>query len=257
MTCLLLIFVACGDDDSDFATRPSDASSSSGKEIAANSSSSRNDESSSSFSQFNPDIEYGELVDDRDGETYKTVKIGEQVWMAENLRFVTDSSYCFYLEKSDCAKYGRIYRWYAALGKLKSECGSAHVCHLPIGDIQGVCPSGWHLPSKTEWETLLNTVGGESVAGKKLKSMSDWKDYGGESGNGSDDFGFSALPAGTMTSEGYFFHANVGLKTCFWSSTQYDEFCAYIVDLSYSRAEVHLDYSYRDGAVSVRCVQDE
>ena len=132
------------------------------------------------------------LKDARDGQTYKTVKIGGQWWMAENLNFETDSSFCYNDEESNCTKYGRLYRWAAAVGKSESECGYGHTCSLPSGNIQGVCPSGWHLPSLTEWDSLIDAVGGVSISGEVLKSTSGWND----SGNGTDVFGFSALPAG-------------------------------------------------------------
>ena len=115
-------------------------------------------------------VELGTFTDERDEQTYKTVKIGDQVWMAQNLNFKTDSSFCYNDEEANCTKYGRHYKWAAAVGKSESECGYGNECSLPSGDIQGACPSGWHLPSKTEWETLFTTVGGNSTAGKVLKS---------------------------------------------------------------------------------------
>ena len=127
-------FVACSDDDSDFATRPSGGSSSSvceGCDDASSSSvksSSSSAKSSSSATLANPcktgstdTCEYGELVDDRDGQAYKTVKIGDQWWMAENLNFKTDSSFCYKDSAEYCEKYGRLYRWAATVGKRSEE----------------------------------------------------------------------------------------------------------------------------------------
>ena len=271
------MFVACGDDDSDFATRPSDGSSSSvcedcddessssGKEIATNSSSSRNDKSSSSSAKSSSSVtlatpcktktedncEYGELVDDRDGQAYKTVKIGDQWWMAENLNFKTDSSSCYIKEESNCAKYGRLYRWAAAVGKSESECGYGYTCSLPSGNIQGVCPKGWHLPSKAEWKTLFNAVGGKSTAGKILKSTSGWN----SSGNGTDSFGFSALPAGGRLSDGGYY--GKGNHADFWSSTESDDDDAYDVYLYYGIDDAYLSFGSKDHWVSVRCLKDD
>ena len=109
-----MMLVACGDDDSDFSTRPTQ----------------------------------GTFTDFRDGQTYRTVKIGEQVWMAENLNFKTDSSWCYNDEESNCQKYGRLYSWNAA---------------------KSACPADWHLPSKAEFETLLKAVGGMESRIRKMK----------------------------------------------------------------------------------------
>jgi uncharacterized protein (TIGR02145 family) len=102
----------------------------------------------------------GTMTDPRDGKQYKTVKIGEQVWMAENLNYKTDNSSCYNNSAEFCEKYGRLYKWADAVGKLESECGFGHRCSLPSGNIQGVCPSGWHLPSEMEFLKLSETVNG-------------------------------------------------------------------------------------------------
>ena len=175
------MFVACGDDDSDFVTRPSDdssssvcedcddESSSSGKEFATNSSSSRNDKFSSSSAKSSSSVtlatpcktktedncEYGELVDDRDGQAYKTVKIGDQWWMAENLNYaylqrtseLDSSSFCYNDSVEYCDKYGRLYTWAAAMDSAGTwstngkDCGYDVECS-PTYPVRGVCPSG-------------------------------------------------------------------------------------------------------------------
>ena len=260
------MLVACGDDDSDFATRPSDGSSSSvcedcddgsssskkqgdgGSEAAMTSSSSAKSSSSriGCKTETEDNCEYGELVDDRDGQTYKTVTIGTQTWMAENLNFETDSSFCYNKEESNCAKYGRLYEWAAAVGKSESECGYGYTCSLPSGNIQGVCPEGWHLPSYDEWKTLFN----ESMAGKVLKSMSGWE----KSGDGTDDFGFSALPAGYRYDDRYY---NLeGYYAYFWSSTEFDSNRSYNMYLGYSDYYAGLDNNSKGDGFSVRCLQD-
>ncbi|SOE78557.1 major paralogous domain-containing protein [Fibrobacter sp. UWT3] len=247
---LAFFFVACGDDDSSFATRPSDGSSSSvcedcddGSSSSAKSSSS-SAESSSSVTLATPcktdstdTCEYGELVDDRDGQTYKTVKIGDKWWMAENLNYEVDSSFCYNDSAEYCEKFGRLYRWAATVGKSESECGYGYTCSLPSGDLQGVCPSGWHLPSRAEWETLINAVGGKSTAGIKLKSSSGWN----SSGNGTDAFGFTALPAGDRNVRGEF--SLEGRDAFFWSSTEND--CSYADCML-------LRFGYDDGGMRLR-----
>ena len=217
--------------------------------------------SSSSFYQLSSNVEYGELADSRDGQTYKTVMIGTQTWMAQNLNFKTDSSFCYNDEESNCTKYGRLYTWAAAVDKLESECGYGHACSLPSGNIQGVCPSGWHLPSKAEWETLFNAVGGQStadgysMAGKELKAISGWNNAewnNGGNGNGTDDFGFSALPAGYRDVN---WHYCEWYFASFWSSTEYDSGNAYSLDL-YDNDLAYLHDNYKVLGNSVRCLKD-
>ncbi len=176
------------------------------------------------------------------------------MWMAENLNFKTDSSYCYKDQDSNCTKYGRHYRWTAAVGKSESECGYGYnTCSLPSGNIQGVCPSGWHLPSKAEWETLFNAVG-DSSAGTKLKSTSGWNNYNGKDGNGTDAFGFSALPAGYRISSGN--GGAEGLSAYFWSSTEDGIYYAYTMYLSNNDDGAYLVGDNKRNGFSVRCVKD-
>ena len=109
--------------------------------------------------------------DDDGGGSVKTVKIGNQVWMAKNLNNNVSGSKCYEDKSANCDKYGRLYSWDMA---------------------KTACPSGWHLPSDAEWDVLVNYVGGSSTAGTKLKAKSGWDN----NGNGTDDFSFSALPGG-------------------------------------------------------------
>ena len=209
--------------------------------------------------------EYGTLTDSRDGQTYKTVKIGNQVWMAENLNYAytgipyivgeltSDStSWCYDNDPANCTKYGRLYTWAAAMDSVGTwtangkGCGLGSTCS-PTNPVRGVCPSGWHLPTSAEWDTLLTEVGGASVAAKALKSASGWDD----SGNGTDDFGFSALPAGYSNGDTY---SHNGSFAYFWSSSEYESYRSYYVYLEKDEANIH-NY-YRDLGFSVRCVKD-
>jgi len=182
------------------------------------------------------------LKDDRDGQKYRTVKIGEQVWMAENLRFKIDDSWCYGNSEDSCAKYGRLYTWEAA----KKACQSI----------------GMRLPSRQEWEALVTVAGGTNKAGKKLKAKSGWNDYKGwndnkgRSGNGTDDFGFSALPGGFSRAGDFNDAGNSGL---WWTATEkYSDF-AYHWFIDYSdfvSEESDEEASIDEGCgLSVRCVQ--
>jgi len=123
------------------------------------------------------------FTDHRDGKVYRTVAIGEQIWMAENLNFKTERSVCYDNDESNGQKYGRLYNWNGAIN---------------------ACPDGWHLPSKEEWQTLVDFVGGKETAGKYLKAKSGWEDCEGKSGNGNDTFNFAALPGGLGIPDGTF-----------------------------------------------------
>jgi uncharacterized protein (TIGR02145 family) len=217
--------------------------------------------SSSSIKVVDPaDVIVGFMTDSRDGQTYKTVKIGSQTWMAQNLNYKTANSYCYYNFGKDslsyCTKYGRLYTWVAAVDKTDDACGVGYCCSLPSGDIQGVCPAGWHLPSKDEWNTLFSEVGGSSTAGIKLKSTSGWFDYNYYSSNGSDDFSFSALPAGYKGGGDYVADGE-GYYAYFWSSTEGEWGCegAYNMELSHGMI-AHLDNYAKGFAYSVRCLKD-
>jgi len=131
--------------------------------------------------QFNPKINYGSMTDPRDKKTYKTTKIGQQTWMAENLNYEAKGSKCYKDKDFYCKRDGRIYDWATA---------------------KTACPAGWHLPIDGEWKILENAVGGEKVARTKLIATSGWfsefSEYTEKKPlNGTDDFGFSALPAGS------------------------------------------------------------
>ncbi|WP_295862143.1 fibrobacter succinogenes major paralogous domain-containing protein [uncultured Fibrobacter sp.] len=267
------------------SNKASDSSSSaklqSSSSAVKTSSSSKEGKSSSSSSSAVPlgcktetedNCEYGTLTDDRDGQTYKTVKIGEQWWMAENLnyRYIQQtynggegdsSSYCYDNDPANCAKYGRLYRWSAAMdsagiipGNTAYGCGYGKDCNLGDGKVRGVCPMGWHLPDTTEWNTLFTAVGGKATAGKMLKSTEGWNDYYGTSGNGSDTYSFSALPAGLRSNYGDYNYE--GLSTLFWSSTENDSNYAYNMDLYYDVDYADLNSSSKYGGFSVRCLRD-
>ena len=175
--------------------------------------------------RLNPEITYGTMTDERDGKTYRTVTIGDQVWMAENLNYADSTktpslkgkSWCYNNVAANCDVAGRLYTWAAAIDSVKLatdaenplDCGYGKTCGLS-GKVQGICPSGWHLPSESEWNTLFTKVGGKDVAGTKLKSQSGWHN----NGNGDDAFGFSALPAGFNNSGDYY---RGGRGAHFWS----------------------------------------
>ncbi len=183
--------------------------------------------------------EYGTLTDERDGKTYKTVKIHNKWWMAENLDYADSAktpslegkSWCYADDPENCAKYGRLYIWSAATA---------------------ACPDKWHLPDHDEWYGLLLAVGGYTTAGVVLKSQSGWSS-GENSVSGTDAFGFNALPAGIMFGNGTF--NGLGDGTDFWSTEEsLGGVVAFYLSYDYEYAGL-LNYD-KNYAFSVRCVMD-
>lgn len=193
------------------------------------------------------------LTDSRDGQTYKTVTIGSQTWMAQNLNYKAANSFCYESSAENCEKYGRLYLWSAAMDSVGAwstngkDCGDLTSCS-PTDPVRGVCPKGWHLPSNIEWETMLIAVGGVATAGKVLKSTSGWN------GNGTDDFGFSALSAGYRFVRGDY--DLEGSKTYFWSSTEKDNNRAISMSLNGNDDNAFLNGNYKFLGFSVRCLKN-
>ncbi|MDR1829169.1 MAG: fibrobacter succinogenes major paralogous domain-containing protein [Candidatus Fibromonas sp.] len=181
------------------------------------------------------------------GQTYKTVKIGKQVWFAENLNYEAEGSVCYENNPDNCAKYGRLYDWETAMK---------------------VCPKGWHLPSNAEWDQLFRFVDGDTssksphkslTAGKHLKAASGWD----INGNGTDYYGFSALPGGNGLSDGSFY--NVGEKGLWWSTSEhvfafdsdlFVHYNAYRRNMHCYGNSIYFDYASKSSLYSVRCLQD-
>ena len=213
---------------------------------------------------------FGTLLDERDQKTYKTVVIGGQTWMAENLNYVDSINYPSMLERNWCYTINnrcwgqsRLYTWAAAIDSVGTfsnkgkNCGYGVSC-FPSSPVRGICPKGWHLPDTTEWKNLILDVGGKSIAGKMLKTASDWDDYNGNSGNGTDDYGFSAWPDGSYSPvyDGIF--EGIWKYTRFWSSTgRAGPSNAYALSLSYSSDEAnYANMAVKNHGYSVRCVKD-
>ena len=122
------------------------------------------------------------MTDHRDGQIYRTVKIGNQTWMAQNLNYETAESFCYDDHMSSCLKYGRLYTWTAATN---------------------VCPAGWHLPTLAEWDELIDSLGGMPSAALALKSKTGWKSKSSShDAKGTDSLGFSVLSSGMRNDDG-------------------------------------------------------
>ena len=169
------------------------------------------------------------FTDKRDGKVYRIVEIGGAVWMAENLNYAADGSKCYENNAGNCEKYGRLYSWATALK---------------------ACPAGFHLPSDDEWTALTDAVGDEDITGTKLKSTEGWSD----NGNGTDDYGFSALPGGLGFSDGDFY--NAGYYGYWWVATEFNTNYAWVRGMYYYQEGVSRYGNYKTRPYSVRCVKD-
>lgn len=201
--------------------------------------------------RFNPDIDYGTMTDSRDGKKYRTVNIGEQVWMAENLNYAGDGiGHCYDDVPENCEVGGRLYKWDVA---------------------KDVCPEGWHLPSKEEFEILFSAV--ELVYDKAqygfadmFKATSGWKNYDDTKWTqGLDKVGFSAVPAGGKHIYSYRSpeYNLAGWFAFFLTSTEYNERYVYVMQLGTDEASVVYDYEEdaphydsKESEFSVRCLKD-
>lgn len=239
-------------------------------------------------SRFNPNTDYGTMTDARDGKTYKTVKIGSQVWMAENLSYdvpvPADSenvSWCYADKEEFCNTMGRYYNAKAIFGEDFNnlpECTvNSFECNLYAEDkiaYQSVCPDGWHLPNKTEWQTLFNEIGGIENSALKLASASGWI-----FGEGLNTSGFSAIPAAhahintsvhayVIPNRYMTFSYNIGYQAEFWSANGIkigDGYGRYFVsietrttqpDPSTTSLETNLHFIESDDYYSVRCLKN-
>lgn len=210
------------------------------------------------------------ICDTRDNNLYRYKIIApagtkyKKAWMLENLNYAAENSLCYNSDGKSCSEngYGRSYNWATAVGKTLDQCGDEHKCNLGKGNVQGICPNGWHLPTKKEWKALINAVGGEKVAGKNLRSKTGWNDYEGPNGethqgNGDDVYDFAALPAGYVLFDELTF-LYVGDDANFWTASEVDEHNATIMIIMNMDDEANLfDYGMgKDVGCSIRCVQD-
>lgn len=203
---------------------------------------------------WNSAITYGSLTDPRDGQSYRTVTIGSQTWMAQNLNYCNTTSstdtvgVCYGYATDSCTKYGRLYTWAEVMA------GSASSSASPSG-VQGVCPTGWHVPSDSEWTTMQTFVDPTNTTdGTKLKSTSGWLNNGNTSGNGGDMYGFRALPGGRI--HGASFDGS-GYNGDWWSATA-NSVASNDLDrgMGYGVAYVYGSSDPIGDGVSLRCVQN-
>ncbi len=205
------------------------------------------------------------IIDIRDSQVYKIVKIGQQWWMQENLNIgiMIDSAqywaendtiekYCYRNNDSLCNIYGGLYEWSEMMDYSPSDNGNP-------GITRGICPIGWHLPTYPEWSDLINLVGGESGDGGRLLKESGTTHWASPNTGATNGTGFTALPGGYRAYNTHF--AGMGTNAYFWSSTNDDNpqatnRYAWFRILSYNNSEMSLSSYVKDQSFSVRCLRD-
>ncbi|MDR0518278.1 MAG: hypothetical protein LBH25_14695 [Fibromonadaceae bacterium] len=217
--------------------------------------------SSSSSREYNKGNSSSSSSDDNeengscDISDYKTVEIGAQVWMAENLNCYASGSKCYNNNPANCAVYGRLYDWATAM-ELPSSCNSASCSGQVNAKHRGICPSGWHIPSNEEWATLEDYVcsdkGYGSFPGEHLKSVNGWVRYGGIVSL--DSYSFSALPGGLGGSRGNFF--NAGFCGYWWSSSERRSSNSHYLYMCYDYKDAVREEGDKGLLYSVRCLED-
>jgi len=195
-------------------------------------------------------------VSDIDGNTYLTIKIGDQWWMTENLKVthyrngdpisnvtddgtwetLTTGAYCEYNNDiGNVATYGRLYNWFA------------------VDDSRNIAPEGWHVPSQADWQILIDYLGGNAIAGGKMKEAgtAHWDD---PNTGATNESGFTALPGGYRSLGGPYAH--MGLWGFFWSSTEENVNSAYYSYMGYDNTEVNSIWNDKEIGISIRCIKD-
>ena len=203
----------------------------------------------------------GPNITDSEGNSYKTVTIGTQTWLAENLKVskysdgttipnITDNTewvklktgaWCYFNnEVANNAKYGKLYNWYAV---SKTSNGN-----------KNVCPTGWHVPIHAEWTVLTDYLGGENVAGSKLKEVgkTSWNSLNTDATNTSL---FSALPGGYRLNDGDY-GAGIGWVGNWWSSSEHGSDIAWARALNYNSGYANSNNNSKENGLSVRCIKD-
>ena len=228
---------------------------------------------SADCSDYDPDApsNKGKFTDLRNSKEYNTIKICDQTWLAENLNFDAPGSVCYDDDPDNCDTYGRLYDWTTAMGLDEiynnntygtvNYCLESNFCiNDPAALHQGVCPSGWHVPSASEMYGLM--MGLElrpSTAGAKLKATDgwDWNTDDDISGNGTDDYGFAALPGGEGNSNARF--QNIGKTGFWWTASESPRNSGYVLYTRYNRDDLGLSDMASNNKIakfSIRCVKN-
>ena len=209
------------------------------------------------------------FIDSRDGQTYTTVQIGTQCWMGKNLNIgtiinntveQTDDAifekYCYDNLTANCTTYGGLYEWAEMVQYYNGATNTSSWSPAPTGNLQGICPAEWHLPTDAEWTTMMTFLGGSSIAGGKIKETgtTHWMSPNTDATNSS---GFTALPGGFRYAAVVFGFDNLGGTANFWScseGTTSGDAWNYIP--AYNWGGINIFSSQKALGYTVRCIKD-
>jgi len=279
ITCFFLcgfctLFYGCMADGTDTIVLPENQTwlnkvSSSSTGIPSSSSTTQSSSSSSEQSSSSEEIPsssstinvgYGEPVDHHDN-TYQTVKIGTQTWFQSNLNYAVEGSKCGGVDDAKlkdentttCDLAGRLYKWATAMA-LPAKCNNTlstdTECAITTPYHRGLCPEGWHIPSRAEWNVLLTNVAADAT---KLKAKNYWMPAGVPTGT--DDFGFAALPGGVGYNFDNSFRGPLQLGA-WWSTSEHTNIYAYYMFVKYDKTKAELTNDDKNYFYSVRCIKD-
>ena len=261
-----------GDGETSFSQNPSHIYSTSGAytiSLTVTNGYGTDTESKSDYINVMSGSGESDMLTDYDGNTYSTIKIGNQWWMAENLKVThytdgteilleensTDWNNLGYLGNALCyydnsalnkSLYGTLYTWVAAMN------GESSSDTKPSG-VQGVCPTNWHLPSEQEWLELTDFMGGADIAGGKMKTSGTMA-WSSPNAGATNENGFTALPAGHRSFYGTFYR--LGINTDYWSTSEANASEARYIFLSHLNSVVFYEENYKNYGFSIRCVKD-
>ncbi len=209
------------------------------------------------------------FIDNRDSRIYNTVKIGTQCWMAQNLNIGPQinpyhniwqtnngiiEKYCYSNLLSNCDVYGGLYEWGEMVQYLNGASNTTSWSPVPTGNVQGICPVGWHLPADAEWTTLMTYLGGESIAGGKMKEAG-YSHWASPNTGATNSSGFTSLAGGYKAEDIYYVCINQ--YEHFWSASEgSNSYRAWYLFQSYDAESVARDNYTKGMALAVRCLQD-
>jgi uncharacterized protein (TIGR02145 family) len=204
--------------------------------------------------------------DPRNNKVYATIQIGTQCWMDKNMNIGTKISgitgqtnnstiekYCYGDDEANCTANGGLYQWAEMVQYLNGATNATSWSPVPTGNVQGICPTGWHIPTDAEWTTLTTYLGGESVAGGKLKEtgITHWT---APNTGATNETGFTAVPAGYRYFDGSFY--DIGYYGRWWSSSEGGTYYAWYRSTNYNSCNVDRIGDDKNYGFSVRCLRD-
>jgi uncharacterized protein (TIGR02145 family) len=206
------------------------------------------------------------LFDDRDSRTYPTVLINSKCWISKNLNYGTKipgsqeqtnnsipEKYCIQDYESNCDVYGGLYQWGEIVQYLNGASNTTSWNPIPTGNVTGLCPNGWHIPTYAEWSSLITYAGGSNSAGGKLKETG-YSHWLSPNTGATNAYGFTALPDGLRGPGGTFIDFQTG--AFFLTSSEYDATGSWSYQLYYNTAQAYSGIESKSEGFSVRCIKD-